>query len=226
MLTEALSFWFGLPRRRTLHISPVFEMSPPERPFERPSGAKGNTPIQESNAIAGPSTSLPRHGITPTAEPEIDPELDIFQRFALRTEAGNARIRKLNALCQAKRSNPRNRDSVSDDEDEDDLPDLASFLLHRAPPPLSPSISITSPSAPPGHNLSDAPVAQPPSTSLLVLQTLPSPFLLFLSLLTPLQVPSLADLGAYSDNLLDALDLQKLIALSEQCSTVSRTEFN
>ena len=65
-------------------------MSLPERPSECPSGAKGKTPIQESNAIAGPSTLLPHLGITPTAEPEIDPELDIFQRFVLRTEADNA----------------------------------------------------------------------------------------------------------------------------------------
>ena len=140
------------------------EKSLPEHPSEHPSGAKGKTPIQESNAIAGPSTSLPCHRITPTAEPKIDHELDIFQCFILRTEAGNAQIHKLNALRQAKRLNPRNKDSVSDDEDKNDLPDLASFLLHCVPPPFPSSISITSPSAPLGHNLPDAPVTQPPST--------------------------------------------------------------
>ena len=103
--------------------------------------------------------------------------------------------------------NPRNRDSVSDDEDEDDLPDLASSLLHCAPPPLPPSISITSPSAPPGHNLPDAPVAQLPST-LPPGSANPSISVSAVPVTSnPLRVPSLADLGTYSHNPLDALDL-------------------
>ena len=111
---------------------------------ELPSDVKEQTLVHDSNAIASPSMSLPRHGIPSTAEPKIDLDLEISQGFIFRTEASNARLCKLNALRQAKRSNRSNRDNVSDDEEEDELCDLTSFLLHHMPFPLPPFISVTS----------------------------------------------------------------------------------
>ncbi|KAF8527707.1 hypothetical protein JB92DRAFT_3107518 [Gautieria morchelliformis] len=58
------------------------------------------------------------------------------------TEKHNAVIRKLNLVRGAKRANPRNRDPVSDDDVEDDLPSLVDFLNSHV---VAPSITLATP---------------------------------------------------------------------------------
>ncbi|KAF8586172.1 hypothetical protein K439DRAFT_1557345 [Ramaria rubella] len=84
----------------------------------------------------------PRHSSRPptaTVTHVSDVELEILKDLIARTELNNVRIKKLNRLRQILRDDPNHTDPVSDDDEEDPLPIVSSYMRTNVPPSSPPN---------------------------------------------------------------------------------------
>ncbi|KAF8586595.1 hypothetical protein K439DRAFT_1614976 [Ramaria rubella] len=118
-------------------------MTGSERPLgvNVPGPAHGNAD-QSPRPTPPPPTNDPQPPlITITPDPTPSNELNIMKDFIEHTEKSNARIQKLNKLKVQRRLNQttHNTDPVSNDEPEDPLPIISSYMHSEMPPRAPPN---------------------------------------------------------------------------------------
>jgi hypothetical protein len=101
-----------------------------------------DSPANSANEAAPSVHPLPP---PPSTAPGPDAnDLAIIQEMIRRTEKANATVRKYNAAKKLLREDRRRTEPVSDDEQEDPMPDITLFIRTNA----TPSIVVTSPLIP------------------------------------------------------------------------------
>ena len=102
-----------------------------------PLGISGKDPLllRSDGAPLSLLRPQPANMATPA---RADPDLELFKDMVERTECANVRIRKLNLLQSQRRLESQGPADISDDELEESLPTISSFMHPSTQPSTSP----------------------------------------------------------------------------------------